>query len=274
MKKAWCVRALVLVAVGMLCAGGSWALPPAVEIISTDGKPALTLNGVDILAGTPAAVMQLVSADGKERGLTIKGQLAPNPHGMGWCIDSPELKLTCEVSATGPVVTCVLTIDNAGREHLLPATRIDLLGMRLQGLQWLPAGRTGARIEVPAMDGNFGIWYHFLPDTVIVEYAANTATEPALLVALSAAVKGVTQLEALEDRHLQGHARHEGWVIGTQGLQLVTGLPTTVAIQGITPQWVTDWMRQPVQGVRLAFPMKKRVAMEIQIGPAAATAKP
>jgi hypothetical protein len=90
--------------------------------------------------------------------------------------------------------------------------------------------------------------------------------EPALLLNLSAAVKEMKPLEALDDRYLKGHARHEGWVIGTQGMQLLTGLPTTVAIQGIAPQRVTDWARQPVHAVRLAFPVKKRVAMEIQIG--------
>jgi dienelactone hydrolase len=147
-------------------------------------------------------------------------------------------------------------------------------GVAMKGrlVQILVASTTGQ--QVAAMDGNFGLWYHFLPDAIIVEYAANTANEPALLVALSSAVQGIKPLETLEDRHLQGHARHEGWVIGTQGVQLVTGLPTMVAIQGITPQWVTDWMRQPVQGVRLAFPMKKRVAMEIQIGPATVTENP
>jgi len=165
-----------------------------------------------------------------------------------------------ELLAGGDPQTAGITVYDAG------------VAMKSTLVQMLVASTTTQ--QVAAMDGNFGIWYHFLPDAIIVEYAANTAVEPALMLNLSAAVKEMQPLEALDDRYLKGHARHEGWVIGTQGMQLATGLPTTVAIQGIAPQRVTDWARQPVHGIRLAFPLKKRVAMEIQIGTPATQVHP
>ena len=128
---------------------------------------------------------------------------------------------------------------------------------------------------VGAWDGNFGMWWHFLPDGIKLEYAVNQAEAPALTFVFNPeVVAGIRGPAPLAHRWLAGHILHEGWAYGEAGVTLLTGLRTPLAVQGLNVQALDAWNGRSCPAVTLPLPQGKRTGGEIHIGPAlpAATA--
>jgi cephalosporin-C deacetylase-like acetyl esterase len=122
---------------------------------------------------------------------------------------------------------------------------------------------------VGAWDGNFGMWWHFRPDGIKLEYAVNQAAQPTLTFVLNPAVVASVPAPApLKHRWLAGHILHESWAFGVTGVAVAGQFATPIAFQGLDVTVLKDWNGRPAPTVVYALPQGKRVGGEIHIGSA------
>lgn len=124
---------------------------------------------------------------------------------------------------------------------------------------------------IGAWDGNFGLWWHFRPDGIKLEYAVNQAEAPTLAFVLSPeVVSGVQGPGPLAHRWLAPHIADDGWAHGEAGVAVLSKLATPIAFQGLDLKALPEWNGRQAPTLVYALPQGKRVGGEIHIGPAIA----
>lgn len=122
---------------------------------------------------------------------------------------------------------------------------------------------------IGAWDGNFGLWWHFRPDGIKLEYAVNAAEAPTLAFVLDPEVVGRVQGSGpLNHRWLTSHIFHENWAHGEEGVTVSSKMTTLIAFQGLDLKALSEWNGRKAPTVVYALPQGKRTGGEIHIGPA------
>lgn len=122
---------------------------------------------------------------------------------------------------------------------------------------------------IGAWDGNFGLWWHFRPDGIKLEYAVNQAEAPTLAFVLNPeVVSGLQASGDLPHRWLVPHITNDGWAHGGTGVVVLSTLATPVAFQGLDLAALSAWNGRHAPTAVYALPLGRRVGGEIHIGPA------
>ena len=123
---------------------------------------------------------------------------------------------------------------------------------------------------VGAWDGNFGVWWHFLPDTLLFEYAVNKADDPALVFVFSDVVQAIGAEKPLAHRHMARFVKWHGWPDTDTGVELTTDssrFGMKLHVQGLDPKALAEWNSRKAKALRVGFPQAKRCGGEIHFGP-------